>query len=136
VVVSIPCPRPHVFTYKKQVRPRGDVTVNKAPKRAKLKIRALTQQQGDTPPNPPVVGVPLALVPDAQYFICQPTWSKVFLPTLAHLFFVSERPFQSFKNNSAPFVAIVQEAFDATHRNVSYTVTARDDIVTTVRPCS
>jgi hypothetical protein len=101
----------------------------------KLKIRALTQQQGDIPPNPPVVGVPLNLAPDAQYFICQPTWSKVFLPTLAHLFIISEHPFQSFKNNSTLFVAIVQEAFNATHLDVSYTVTAHSDIVTTVRPC-
>jgi hypothetical protein len=93
------------------------------------------QQQGDIPPNPPVVGVPLDLVPNAQYFICQPTGSKVFLPTLAHLFIISEHPFRSFKNNSALFVAIVQEAFDATHLDVSYMVTARNDIVMTVHPC-
>jgi hypothetical protein len=48
---------------------------------------------------------------------------------------ISEQPFQSFKNNSAQFVAIVQEAFDTTHPNVSYTVTARDDIVMTVHIC-
>jgi hypothetical protein len=105
------------------------------PKKAKLKIRALTQQQGDIPPNPPVVGVPLDLVPKAQYFICQPTWSKVFLPTLAHLFIISEHPFQYFKNNSTLFVAIVQEAFDVTHPDVSYMVAACNDIVVMVCPC-
>ncbi|KAN0140687.1 hypothetical protein V8E53_001514 [Lactarius tabidus] len=107
--------------------PHGNVTT-KAPKKVKLKIRALTQQQGNIPPNPSVAEDPL--IPDAQYFISQPTWSKVFLPSLAHLFMISEQPFQSFKNNSAQFVAIVQEAFDVTHPNISYTVTACNDIVT------
>jgi hypothetical protein len=60
------------------------------------------QQQGGTLPDPPVMGGPLILVPvpNAEYFICQPTWSKIFLPTLTHLFIVSEQPFQYFKNNS------------------------------------
>ncbi|KAN0137600.1 hypothetical protein V8E53_004651 [Lactarius tabidus] len=108
-------------------------SVNKVPKRAKLKIRALTQQQGSTLPDSSVMGDPLVLVPipNADYFICQPTWSKIFLPTLTHLFIISEQPFQYFKNNSPQFVSIVQEAFDATHPNISFMVTARNDIVMT-----
>ena len=132
VVVSIPCPRHHVITYRKQVHPGSVVTVNKAPKKTKLKIRA---QQGG--PHP-VVDAPLLTVPipDARYFICQPSWSKIFLPTLTQLLFVSEYPFKSFRNKSSTLLSIVQEAFDATYPNVSYTVTDGDNIVLVVRPYS
>ena len=70
----------------------------------------------------------------ADFFVLQRTWSKVFLPSLMHLFFVSENPFQAFMSNSPSFILAVQEAFNASYPNISFTVTAQDAIVTTVRP--
>ena len=155
-----PCLAPSPTHFKTKGQLVGSSRGNKVPKtkKAKLKIRALTKQQRAPPPDvdaPPVVDAPpdveappdvdaspdvdapLAMVPvptfDAQHYICQPAWAKVFLPTLNHAFFLSEHPFE--KVNAPSFVAIVQEAFDATYPNVSYKATARDDIVTTVRPC-
>ncbi|KAH9051366.1 hypothetical protein EDB83DRAFT_2397699 [Lactarius deliciosus] len=66
-----------------------------------------------------------------EHFILQRTWAKVFLPSLMYQFFISKGPFQDFTNNSPAFIALVQEAFNATHPNVSYTVAAGDVIVTT-----
>ena len=71
--------------------------------------------------------------PTDEYFLVQHTWVKVFLPTLMHLFFILEQPFQDFTSKSPSFVAIVQQAFNATHPNISYVVTAHNDIVATVR---
>ena len=135
MAVSIPCPHHRVVTYKRQVRPSAGVTINKAPKKMKLKIRALTQQQGRPLPvvDAPLLPVP---IPNTQQFICQPTWSKVFLPTLTHLMFVSEYSFKSFKSKTSSFIANVQEAFNATYPHVSYRVTSGDDIAMVVRPCS
>ena len=49
-----------------------------------------------------------------------------------YLFFASQRPFQDFINNSPAFIAIAQEALNATHPNISHKVIAGDAIVTTV----
>jgi hypothetical protein len=73
----------------------------------------------------------LTNAPDAEYFVLQCTWAKVFL---MYLFFILEHPFKDFVNNTPSFVAIVQEAFNATHPDILFTVTAGDDIVTTVSP--
>jgi hypothetical protein len=75
----------------------------------------------------------LTNAPDAEYFVLQRTWAKVFLPTLMYLFFISEQPFNDFINNTPSFVAIGQEAFNAMHPDILYTVTTGNDIVTTVR---
>jgi hypothetical protein len=108
--------------------PQGSLKV-KPPAQTKLKIRAaLKSSQGGNPSKG------LTNVPDAKYFVLQRTWAKVFLPTLMYLFFTSEHPFQDFINNTPSFVAIVQEAFDATYPNVLFMVAASDDIVTTVSP--
>jgi hypothetical protein len=82
----------------------------------------------------PVVGAPFTNAPSAEYFILQRTWSKIFLPTIMHLFLVSKSPFQDFTSNSPSFVAVIQEAFNATHPNIYFTVAARDAIVVTVCP--
>jgi hypothetical protein len=94
---------------------------------------ALVQHQGRTIPKP-VVELPLISGPNTNFFLSHPTWAKVFLPTLMHLFLISEFPFQNFMNNSPPFVAVIQTAFNVTHPNISFTVTARDTIVTMVCP--
>ena len=100
-----------------------------------MKIRAASaqavQHQGG---NPPITEAPPVNVPSAEYFVLHRTWSRLFLPTVMHLFFVSEHPFQDFANNSPSFVAVLQEAFNATHPNVSFTIAARDAIAVTVRP--
>ena len=98
----------------------------KPPVQKKLKIRATAQSQRGNPSKE------LTNALDAEYFVRQRSWAKVFLPTLMYLFFISEHPFQDFVNNTPSFVAIVQEAFNATHPNTLYTVTAGDAIVTTV----
>lgn len=76
----------------------------------------------------------LVSAPDAKSFVLHAAWAKVFLPTLMYLFFLSECPFQDFAMNAPSFIAVVQEAFDATHPNISLKVTAGDEIVTTVSP--
>ena len=68
----------------------------------------------------------------AKSFVLHPTWARVFLPSLMYLFFASQRPFQDFINNSPAFIAIAQEALNATHPNISHKVIAGDAIVTTV----
>jgi hypothetical protein len=98
--------------------------------RERQKIRATTQDQYK---GLHLEGAACTNAPSAQYFVAHSTWSKVFLPTLLHLFFISGQPFQDFTNNTPTFVAIVQEAFNATHPNISFAVIARDTIVTTVR---
>ncbi|KAH9029754.1 hypothetical protein EDB83DRAFT_2229847, partial [Lactarius deliciosus] len=96
----------------------------------KLKIRATVRSQGaGNPCGNPLMGVVHAFGP--KHFILQRTWAKVFLPSLMYQFFISKGPFQDFTNNSPAFIALVQEAFNATHPNVSYTVAAGDVIVTT-----
>ncbi|KAI9430663.1 hypothetical protein H4582DRAFT_1823707 [Lactarius indigo] len=106
----------------------NDVDTNHRPyvAQTKLKIRAAVQPQYRNPS----MGLTNALGP--EHFVLQRTWAKVFLPSLMYQFFISTGPFQDFINNSSPFVALVQEAFNATHPNVSYTVAAGDAIVTTV----
>ncbi|KAI9465236.1 hypothetical protein BJY52DRAFT_1183821 [Lactarius psammicola] len=96
---------------------------------AKLKIRAAAAQHQHG--SLPVVVPACTNGPTDEYFLVQHTWVKVFLPTLMHLFFISEQPFQDFTSKSPSFVAIVQQAFNATHPNISYVVTAHNDIVAT-----
>ena len=93
------------------------------------------QQQGRPLPvvDTPLLPVP---IPDTQQFICQPTWSKVFLPTLTHLMFVLEYPFKSFKSKTSSFIANLQEAFDVTYPHISYRVTSGNDNAMAVHPCS
>ncbi|KAI9429815.1 hypothetical protein H4582DRAFT_1825696 [Lactarius indigo] len=106
---------------------KNDVDTNHRPyvAQTKLKIRAAVQPQYGNPS----MGLTNALGP--EHFVLQRTWAKVFLPSLMYQFFISTGPFQDFINNSSPFVALVQEAFNAMHPNVSYTVAAGDAIVTT-----
>ncbi|KAI9438989.1 hypothetical protein H4582DRAFT_1813942 [Lactarius indigo] len=106
---------------------KNNVDTNHRPyvAQTKLKIRAAVQPQYRNPS----MGLTNALGP--EHFVLQRTWAKVFLPSLMYQFFISTGPFQDFTNNSSPFVALVQEAFNATHPNVSYTVAAGDAIVTT-----
>ncbi|KAF8259079.1 hypothetical protein EI94DRAFT_1707407, partial [Lactarius quietus] len=115
-------------------RLQAQASSNKAVKRAKLRIRVRppTQHQGKTSTLPPAMGIPLLCIPDAGFFLRQPTWAKVFIPSVMYLFFISEHPFQTFVNNSMSFVAIVQEAFNAAHPTISHKLTAGDDIVTTL----
>lgn len=101
----------------------------KPPTQPKLKIRAAVRSQGGDPSSQVLISAP-----NAEFFVLHDTWAKNFLPTLMHLFFVSEDPFQGFAKDKPPFIAIVQRAFDATHPHVSFTVTAGDDIVTAVSP--
>ncbi|KAI9430282.1 hypothetical protein H4582DRAFT_2087201 [Lactarius indigo] len=77
----------------------------------------------------PSMGLTNVLGP--EHFVLQRTWAKVFLLSLMYQFFISTGPFQDFTNNFSPFVALIQEAFNATHPNVSYTVATGDAIVTT-----
>ncbi|KAH9075524.1 hypothetical protein EDB83DRAFT_2549232 [Lactarius deliciosus] len=111
---------------------KDDTDTNHGPNIAqtKLKIRATVRSQGaGNPCGNPSMGVVHAFGP--EHFILQRTWAKVFLPSLMYQFFISKGPFQDFTNNSPTFIALVQEAFNATHPNVSYTVAAGDVIVTT-----
>ncbi|KAH8979320.1 hypothetical protein EDB86DRAFT_3108055 [Lactarius hatsudake] len=111
---------------------KDDTDTNHGPNIAqtKLKIRATVRSQGaGNPCGNPSMGVVHAFGP--EHFILQRTWAKVFLPSLMYQFFISKGPFQDFTNNSPAFIALVQEAFNATHPNVSYTVAAGDVIVTT-----
>ncbi|KAH9069690.1 hypothetical protein EDB83DRAFT_2580974 [Lactarius deliciosus] len=88
---------------------KGDTDANHGPNIAqtKLKIRAAVRSQGaGNPCGNPSMGVVHAFGP--EHFILQ-----------------------HFTNNSPAFIALVQEAFNATHPNVSYTVAAGDVIVTT-----
>ena len=94
--------------------------------RTKVKIRATVRSQGGNP------SMGLTDAPNPKSFVLERSWAKVFLPSLMYLFFISQRPFQDFTSDSPSFVAIVQEAFDATHPNVSFMVTAGDAIVLTV----
>ncbi|KAH8980297.1 hypothetical protein EDB86DRAFT_3248061 [Lactarius hatsudake] len=111
---------------------KDDTDTNHGPNIAqtKLKIRATVRSQGaGNPCGNPSMGVVHAFGP--EHFILQRTWAKVFLPSLMYQFFISKGPFQDFTNNSPAFIALVQEAFNTTHPNVSYTVAAGDVIVTT-----
>ena len=97
------------------------------PAQPKLKVRAAVRSQGENPSK--ALTNPLNA---AKSFVLHPTWARVFLPNLMYLFFASQRPFQDFVNNSPAFVAIAQEALNATHPNISHTVITGDAIVTTV----
>ncbi|KAH8977056.1 hypothetical protein EDB86DRAFT_3250411 [Lactarius hatsudake] len=111
---------------------KDDTDMNHGPNIAqtKLKIRATVQSQGaGNPCRNPSMGVVHAFGP--KHFILQRTWAKVFLPSLMYQFFISKGPFQDFTNNSPAFIALIQEAFNATHPNISYTVATGDVIVTT-----
>ncbi|KAI9437361.1 hypothetical protein BJY52DRAFT_1230174 [Lactarius psammicola] len=81
---------------------------------AKLKIRAAAAQHQHG--SLPVVVPACTNGPTDEYFLVQHTWVK---------------PFQDFTSKSPSFVAIVQQAFNATHPNISYVVTAHNDIVAT-----
>ena len=97
------------------------------PAQLKLKIRAAMRSQGKNLlkalTNPPDT---------AKSFVLHPTWARVFLPTLMYLSLASQHPFQDFVNNSPAFLAIAQEALNATHPNISHTVIAGNAIVTMV----
>ncbi|KAH9047250.1 hypothetical protein EDB84DRAFT_1618883 [Lactarius hengduanensis] len=115
---------------------KDDTDTNRGPNIAqtKLKIRATVRSQGvgnqgGNQGGNPSMGLVYALGP--EHFVLQRTWAKVFLPSLMYQFFISKGPFQDFTNNSPAFVALVQEAFNATHPNVSYRVAAGDAIVAT-----
>lgn len=95
----------------------------------KLKIRAAAQSQSEKlkiPTNPTPANS------TSESFVLHSTWAKVFLPTLMHLFFISDQPFQDFINHSPAFVSIAQEAFNATHPDVSFPIIAGDAIALTV----
>ncbi|KAH8990065.1 hypothetical protein EDB92DRAFT_1946707 [Lactarius akahatsu] len=108
---------------------KDDTDTNRGPNIAqtKLKTRATVQAQGVRNPS---MGLVYALGP--EHFVLQRTWAKVFLPSLMYQVLISKKgPFQDFTNNSPTFVTLIQEAFNATHPSVSYTVAAGDAIVAT-----
>ena len=104
----------------------------KKPAQAKLKIRAIVRSQAEMRSQAEKMSAQLTNAARTGDFVVQPSWAKVFLPSLMHQFFVSKQPFQDFVNHSAAFVANAQDAFNATHPNIAYRVAAGDHIVVTV----
>jgi hypothetical protein len=58
-----------------------------------------------------------------------PKWTKVFLPTLAHVLFISKRPFQDFKPSSPVFVATVRQTFRLVYSRAACNVKEGDILV-------
>lgn len=61
-------------------------------------------------------------------------WKKIFLPSLYHALFISERPFLDFQLESPSFLKIVQDVFDLAYPNDAIPLQATDAIVKLVRP--
>ncbi|KAI9449193.1 hypothetical protein BJY52DRAFT_1192814 [Lactarius psammicola] len=94
---------------------RVQVNSYKVPRKqaqVKLKIRAVAAQHQHG--SLPVVVPACTNGPTDEYFLVQHTWVK------------------TLQASPPSFVAIVQQAFNATHLNISYVVTAHNDIVATV----
>jgi hypothetical protein len=69
----------------------------------------------------------------AQQFLSDPLWTRVFFPTLSHALYVSDQPFTDWIWGSSTLVQTVQDVFDLTFTNISYTLSAQDSVVRVVR---
>ena len=59
-------------------------------------------------------------------------WTRVFLQTLSHALYVSEQPFLDWSWGSCAFRKTVQDVFDLSFPNISYTVSEQDEIMKAV----
>ena len=84
-----------------------------------------------TPKLKPTAG----LLPDiAKQCLDDPRWTRIFLPTLTHVFYLSDHPFHDWKTTSSTFIRNLQMVFDLTFTNISGSLGPDDDIVKAVRP--
>jgi hypothetical protein len=67
-------------------------------------------------------------------WIEEPAWKKIFLPSLYHALFISEKPFLDFQLESPSFLKIVQDVFDLAYPNDTVALQAIDGIVKLVHP--
>jgi hypothetical protein len=56
----------------------------------------------------------------------------LFIPTITHTFYLTHEPFLDWAPKSMVFIATVQQVFNLCFPNVTFTVFARDRIVSTV----
>ena len=66
-------------------------------------------------------------------WIEEAAWKKIFLPSLYHALFISEKPFLNFQLDSPKFLKIVQDVFDLAYPNDTVALGATDGIVKLVR---
>ena len=69
----------------------------------------------------------------SQQCLEDPRWTRVFLPTLTHALYISEKPFNDWARDSDIFLQTVQTTFDLSFTNISYQLSLRDSIVQAVR---
>ena len=69
----------------------------------------------------------------AQQCLDDHRWTRVFIPTLTHTFYISREPFLDWALDSSTFITTVQHAFDLSFPNVSLVLRPKDLIVSTVR---
>jgi hypothetical protein len=62
-------------------------------------------------------------------WIEEAAWKKLFLPSLYHALFISEKPFLDFQLDSPKFLMIVQDVFDLAYPNDTVVLRATDGIV-------
>ncbi|KAH8990664.1 hypothetical protein EDB86DRAFT_3080297 [Lactarius hatsudake] len=76
----------------------------------------------------PFVG--LGACPDiAQQCLDDPRWKRVFLPTLSHALYITDHPFTDWTWESNTLLQTIQNVFNISFPNISYTLSGQDKVV-------
>lgn len=66
-------------------------------------------------------------------FLEDARWKTAFLPSMTHALYIASEPFKDFSPNSPVFLQTIQKVFNSSFSDVSYQISAKSVIVTTVR---
>ncbi|KAH9013111.1 hypothetical protein EDB85DRAFT_2098465 [Lactarius pseudohatsudake] len=65
----------------------------------------------------------------AQECLDDPRWTRVFLPTLSHTLYITDNPFTDWTWESNTLLQTVQNVFNLSFTNISYTLCVQDKVV-------